>query len=80
MSETNQETNRETLKRAASKWASDTALAAMSELPDDAALALAAAIRTLEADLARARKACDAWRQTAERLQKKIKRQEQPPK
>ena len=74
------ETNRETLKRAASKWASGTALAAMSELPDDAALALAAAILTLEDDLARARKACDGWRQTAEKLRRKIKRQEQPPK
>jgi phage shock protein A len=72
------ETNRQTISRAARKWASDTALAAISELPDDAALALAAAIRTLEADLARARKACDAWRQTAEGLRKKIKRQEPP--
>lgn len=71
------ETSRETIKRASRKWASDTALAAMSELPDDAALALAAAIRTLEADLAGARRACDGWRQTAEKLRRKIKRQEQ---
>lgn len=70
------ETNRETIKRAASKWASDTALSAISELPDDSVLALAAAIRTLEADLASARKACDGWRQTAEKLRRKIKRQE----
>ena len=72
------ETNRETIKRAASKWASDTALSATSELPDDSVLALAAAIRTLEDDLRRARRACDAWRQTAEGLRKKLKRLEPP--
>ena len=66
--------NREVIKQFCAKWATPLALADISNMDDDAALALASAIKTAQDDLHRARKACDAWRTTAEARAKKITR------
>ena len=70
--------NRQIIKQFCSKWATPQALASISNMDDDAALALASAIKTAQDDLHRARKACDAWRQTAEVRAKKITQLSKP--
>ena len=72
--------NREIVKQFCAKWATPLALADINNMADDAALALASAIKTAQNDLHRARKACDAWRQTAEVRAKKITRLSAPQK